>query len=280
MVVVSAAALGLSAGCQKSGAPGLTLSATAGAGSGATSGSTLSIDGGNSVAIDRVRLVISRAELEGPAACPGPSPTLGPTGPTSPDDGGRVVSGQGVMLDEGPGHDGDTPGEDGMDGDDDRCEFEGGPFLVDLSGGNLVGGVHAVAGFAAPAGTYDDVKLRVHTITTAQAAGDTAMQAMVDAGAAVLVDGSVAGTPFTFSAPLEATQKRAGPIVVDPSTGVNVTLEVDPSGWFKAADGSLLDPGAPAARDAILENMLASLRLIKDDDHDGQDDDQAGDSHH
>jgi hypothetical protein len=167
-----------------------------------------------------------------------------------------------------------------MDGDDDRCEIEGGPLLVDLAGGDLVGGVHAVADFSAPAGSYDDVKLRVHAITLAQAGGDSALQPMIDAGASVLVDGTLAGSPFTFSAPVEATQKRAGPIVVDPSTGVNVTLDVDPSGWFKAADGTLLDPNAPTAREAILENVRASIRLIKDDDRDGVDDDAAGDSHH
>jgi hypothetical protein len=264
---VLATALGLTAGCQN-GSKTLQLGLSATTGATPSSGATLAIDGGNSISIDRVQLVIARAELEGPAAC-----ATG-TGTTAAAMSGRGVP-AGVMFDQGggpgDGHDGHD-GEDGV-GETHDCEVEGGPFLIDLSGDTLAGGVHEVAGFTVATGTYEELKLWFSPITTAQAGSDTGLQALATAGASVQVDGTLAGVAFTFSAPLEAMQKREGTITVDPSTGANVTLDVDPSGWFKAHDGSRLDPTDPAMQAAILENVRASLRVLKDDNHDGVDDD-------
>jgi hypothetical protein len=167
-----------------------------------------------------------------------------------------------------------------MDDDHGECEVEGGPFLVDLSGEALASGVHWVAELDVPAGTWHEVKFVINTINAEKAGGDAGLLEMVDAHASILVDGTRDGAPFTFSLPLEVQQKREGDIVVDPSTGANVTLDVDPSGWFKAADGSRLDPEDPTARGAIIQNVKASIRVLHDDDGDGHDDDDHGDHGH
>jgi hypothetical protein len=109
-------------------------------------------------------------------------------------------------------------------------------------------------------------------IDAAKAGQDAGLLAMAQAGASILVNGTVDGAPFEFASAVSVSQKREGAIVVDPVTGTNVTLDLDPSGWFKAADGSRLDPADPAARSVIEARIQASLRVLCDDDEDGEDD--------
>jgi hypothetical protein len=86
-----------------------------------------------------------------------------------------------------------------------------------------------------PSGTCEELRFQIHVIDASQAGTNAGLAAM---------------------------------IVVDPSTGVNVTLDLDASGWFKAADGSKLDPADAAAVSAIDANIRASVRVVHDDDHD------------
>jgi hypothetical protein len=115
----------------------------------------------------------------------------------------------------------------------------------------------------------------VNTVPAARAGANGVLQELAAAHASILVDGLVedAGTtarPFTFSTPMEVTQKREGALVIGPAS--NVTLTFDPSGWFVAPGGGRLDPADAANQGAILANIRASLRLLHDDDHDGRDD--------
>jgi hypothetical protein len=181
----------------------------------------------------------------------------------------------------GSGGGGMSGGDDGMDDDDgDECEIEGGPYLIDLAGADLTGGVHFVVGLDVPAGTYEEVKFKINTISASKAGTDAGLLAMADAHASILVDGTMDGVPFQFSTPMALTQSREGAIVVDDATGANVTLDFDASGWFKAADGSKLDPTAPTDQGAILANIRASIRVVSDDDHDGKEDGEHGDGAH
>jgi hypothetical protein len=196
--------------------------------------------------------------------------------PSTADHGGGSGGGDGSGS-------GDSGGDDGS-GDDGggECEIEAGPFLVDLSGDTLTGPVHWVATVDVPFGTYQEIKFKVNTISAAKAGTDAGLLAMVDAHASILVEGTrsttVNGTtttaPFSFSTPMEVAQKREGAIVV--AEGANVTLDVDPSGWFKAADGTMLDPADATARGAIEANIRASIRVLQDDDEDGHDDGHDG----
>jgi hypothetical protein len=270
--------LGVAAGCSQGGGKGLSVSATTGAAA-AVGTTSAALDAGNGLSIDRLRLVVRKFEIEADedAACPlGPTGPSGPTGPTgaSGPTGPSGAAGAISLHGEGPGSGSSGSSDDGMDDHEGECEIEAGPFLVDLSGADLAAGVHWVASVDVPAGTYEEVKFKINTINAEKAGGDAGLLAMADAKASILVDGTRSGgAAFTFGVPLEVLQEREGAIVVDPAAGANVTLDIDPSGWFKAADGSLLDPDDATARGAIIQNVKASIRVMHDDDGDGHDDD-------
>jgi hypothetical protein len=264
------------AACSSSTGKGVTVSASTRttAGTAPPKATATSLDGGNGIVITQVQIVVRKFEVEGQPACKtapaSGTPTTPPTGTggmgaTPADDHGG--SGGSGGSDDGSG--------DGAGSDDGECEIESGPFLVDLSGDALTGGVHAVAGVDVPAGTYEELRFQIAPITAAQAGTDPGLGAMATAGASILVNGTDGTTPFQFKSTISVSQKREGAIVVD-STGTNVTLDFDPSGWFKAADGSKLDPTAAASASAIEANIRASVRVVHDDDHDGEDDDHGG----
>ncbi len=88
------------------------------------------------------------------------------------------------------------------------------------------------------------------------------------ADASVLVEGTVDGTPFTFTAPLDIdlelpfASPTEFPAEGNPVTLVSLTIDV--SGWF-AGTGDMLDPNDPANRSAIEGKIQASLELDEDD---------------
>jgi hypothetical protein len=51
----------------------------------------------------------------------------------------------------------------------------------------------------------------------------------------------------------------------------NVTLSIDPAGWFRSGTGRL-DPSVAADKAAIEANIAASIDVFGDDDEDGHDD--------
>lgn len=255
--IVVAACLTLSlAACSSSGSrTGITVSASAARPASAALRDA-SLDAGNGVVVDRIRIVVRKFEVEGQPACG--TPSSGSTG----------TAGTGAA---------DRGSDDGSSGHDDgECEIESGPFLVDLAGDALASGVHPVTGIDVPPGTYEELRFDVHVIDAAKAGTDAGLLAMAEAGASILVNGTVDGAAFEFKSAVSVSQKREGDIVVDPVTGANVTLDLDPSGWFKATDGSRLSPTDPAARSAIEARIRASLRVLCDRDEDGEDDDSEG----
>ncbi|MCX5731316.1 MAG: hypothetical protein NTY18_08210 [Deltaproteobacteria bacterium] len=253
--IVSAAMCAALVGCSSGASKGVTVSASAASAVGtAPRTGAKSIDAGNGISIDRLRLVVRRFEIEGSPAC-------APATPAS-SGGSSGTGGMGRSMD----------GSDDTSGDGSDCEVEKGPLLVDLSGADLAGGVHPVAAIDVPSGTYQEVKFQIHAIDATQAGTSAALGEMAAAGASILVDGTMDGKTFQFKSAIEVAQKREGTIVVDPLTGANVTLDVDASGWFKAADGSKLDPSDAAAAPAIEANIRSSIRVVHDDDHDGKDD--------
>jgi hypothetical protein len=276
-MMLALATLVVAAGCTSGTGKGLSVSAavvTTAASDTNTVASGNVIDAGNGILITRIRLVVATAEVEGSPACPNavvPAPTallpvLGRHGSDGSGRHGGTCRCDGFEEDE-------SGDDDCRDDDASECEIEGGPYLVDLSGADLTGSVHPVAGLEVPAGTYDEVEFKIKTINARKAGSDAGLQDMAAAHASTLVDGTMDGVAFTFRTAMALKQERTGAIVVDEATGGNVTLEFDASGWFKAADGSKLDPTDPTARGAILANIRASIRVLSDRDCDGWDDD-------
>jgi hypothetical protein len=275
------AALAVAAGCMSSSGKGLSVSATgraaarsasAAAGTNAIASGNV-IDAGNGLLITRIRVVVARAEVEGPPACPAPTtPTVTPPATAMP----RTARVHPPLLDDHSGNGSSGGTDDGASGgdshDDGECEIEGGPFLIDLAGADLTSGVTFVVGLAVPAGTYQEVKFKIDTVNATQAGTDTALLAMADAHASILVDGTMDGVAFQFSTSMALQQARQGAMVVDPVTGANVTLDFDASGWFKTAGGGKLDPTDATAQGQILANIRASIRVVSDDDRDGEED--------
>ncbi|MCA1826162.1 MAG: hypothetical protein ABR567_22305 [Myxococcales bacterium] len=147
-------------------------------------------------------------------------------------------------------------------------EMQAGPFLVDLSGTTLDSGAPAqLAAASLPAGTYREIKFKIHRPESSESS-DAGIQAMATAGASIVADGTIDGAAFSFSTPMDVEQEVEGSF--DLASGSNLTLNVDPSGWF---GGSVrLDPRDASVRGQIESNIQHSFKAFKDDNHDGHDD--------
>jgi hypothetical protein len=234
----------LAAACSKSatgpaGAGSISLSLTTGAATAVPSlGPSLSVSqtsGSNQLVLDSASIVLRHTELE---LQNGQCPTSG-----SPTAG-------------------------------DGCEeFEAGPMLLQLP---LDGSVSQQVALNAPPGTYSQLNFEIHA-----PGSDSADQAFVKAhpayqNASVRVVGTYNGTPFTYTSNLDVEQEQqlSPPLVVSgSSTSTNVTLQVDVSTWFKASDGSLIDPSTAVVggtnESVVKDNIKASLKAFEDQNEDG-----------
>ena len=155
----------------------------------------------------------------------------------------------------------------------DLQEYEAGPFVLDLNGAALNGTVQQVTVNDVPAGTYREIKFKVHPPSTTDST-DAAVQAMATVqagGASIIVEGQIDGQPYTFLSQLDAQEKYDGTFNLS-SGPQNVTLNVDPSTWFGGAGPARLDPRSASNKSAIENNIQSSMKLFEDDDRNGQDD--------
>jgi len=143
-----------------------------------------------------------------------------------------------------------------------------GPFLVDLSDGDLDGGIHQVFDVEVPEGTYEDLRFLVDTVSRKQAPGDGGLAGMKDLHASIAADGTFAGDSFRFTTSIRVKQKQEGPFTVGPGTS-SIVLAVDPAAWFVGAHGQLLDPRDLRNRGRILANIRCSIRMSSDTRADG-----------
>ena len=149
-----------------------------------------------------------------------------------------------------------------------EIEISQGPLLLDASGDALAGALLQLVTGSVPAGTYDKLKIDIHSVAAAPAGP---FDDLVKRGASILLEGTVDGQPFTFASALEAELEHEGTFALG-SAASNITLNVDVSRWFKAADGSRLDPRDSASQAGIAANLRASFSAFEDDDEDGVDD--------
>jgi hypothetical protein len=231
-------------------------------------------DGGVSLCgrltVDRVRMVVRSIELE-PLAKSGM-------------DGG---------VDAGRGDGGHRDDMNHQGGRDERCdpiadggvvcvkphgEVQIGPFLVDLSGQQLAGGIREAFDWAVPAGTYRQIKFAINTLSKPLASLSPGLAEMKALHASIAVDGFLDGKPFRFVTPMHLEQNREGTLQVGPGTA-NITLVVDPRGWFVGGQGQILDPRDRRDRGDILEAIRCSIRMFPDKDRKGDEDWDGGDDH-
>ncbi|HYV65533.1 MAG TPA: hypothetical protein VE964_04775 [Myxococcales bacterium] len=147
-----------------------------------------------------------------------------------------------------------------------RAPIASAPVIVELAGGELEGGVHPVLDAEAPKGTYDELAFRIRP--PAGVPDGAQMPAL-----SIVIEGSFQGRPFQLAAALEADQRLQGQFVAD-SNGRNLTINVDPSGWF-VSGAKVLDPFESSDRALIAANVGSSLSAFQDDDelgYENQDD--------
>lgn len=161
-------------------------------------------------------------------------------------------------------------GKESEEGDD--VEVEAGPFLIDLAGAALDGGIHEVLTAQVPPGEYREVKFQIHPLEEKEAQSNAAFQELLAKKASILVDGTVDQAAFAFASGLDEEQKLESKVSIGASAN-GLTLNIDPSGWFTASGGSRLDPRQESARSAIEANIKRSIDAYDDDDEDGEDDD-------
>jgi hypothetical protein len=154
----------------------------------------------------------------------------------------------------------DAEHEDAEHEDDgDECEFEGGPFIVDLP---LDGDVTIATGNI-PAGTYDSFRFKIDDLeegdddedddrarTPALLAEMRTVYPNFPSSASLVVKGTQNGQPFTvyFRSKLRISQAIVPPLTIPGDEAL--TVKIDPSSWFKngnqvldllALNGKLID---------------------------------------
>lgn len=162
-----------------------------------------------------------------------------------------------------------------IDPEPDGCEkFEAGPFLAQLP---LDGTVEATFELAIDTGHYVQIEFDIHKVSSGDAQ-DAAFIAQHPefADLSIRVEGTFDGNPFVFTTDLDVEQElQLLPVLVidENTTATNVTVLVDLDAWFRAADGSILDPetGNKGGQNesVIKENIKQSVEAFEDDDRDG-----------
>lgn len=156
-----------------------------------------------------------------------------------------------------------------------------GPMLIDLP---LSGASTSPLAVAIPAGSYSAAEFELDDVNTSARASQaekdflTAHPEFRDV--TVKVTGTYKGTAFTFlsraSAEIEFEFNPA--LVVQKDVNDNVTISLNLSEWFKAANGAVLAPTI-ANQAQIDQNIMTSFNAFGDRDRDGHEDGGRGESH-
>jgi len=88
-------------------------------------------------------------------------------------------------------------------------------------------------------------------------------------------DKSASGIAFTYRSKVDAKQKidlNPELVISESATSVNATLLISSANWFRAQNGSLVDPTVSQNEGVIDENLKASIRVFKDNNKDGSKD--------
>lgn len=158
---------------------------------------------------------------------------------------------------------GDSDGDSEADSDSDgpgNERFRQSGVTVDLP---LSGGVVTPITTTLPAGTYEEIEMDV---------------------ARLRLRGTYDGQSFDVTLPVDAELEMdfSPPFVVDSDDDrLNLTVTIDALGWFRNADGSVVDPRALATdadlRARFVSRVRASFRAFEDSDRDADDADSDSD---
>jgi hypothetical protein len=153
-----------------------------------------------------------------------------------------------------------------------ECEdFDQSPQLVDIP---LTNGVNTQLTVPVPEGTYERLDAHIQVPESGDASVAAFLVAHPEfAGKSVRVEGTYKGTPFVYTAPIDAQlELKFNPPLVVTSASKNVTVDVDVASWFKNSAGVALDPSDPANAATIAANIRRSFNVFEDDNEDGESD--------
>jgi hypothetical protein len=159
----------------------------------------------------------------------------------------------------------------GIPGQPGEVSAGNGPFLLHLAGTALGGGVTQEFSIEVPAGTYDELRFIVHKLEDGQRIG---VPELDGPRASIAMRLTVDGTDhLTFTSELNEAQRFGGTFVVEEGSAPdNITISIDPSGWFQDGSG-FLDPRESANRQDIEDAIRTSIDAFEDDDRNGLSDD-------
>jgi hypothetical protein len=164
----------------------------------------------------------------------------------------------------------DGPNCDGTG--DFQCEdVDQSPQLVNIP---LTSGVKTQLTVPVPEGSYERLDAHIQVPES----GDAGVAAFLAAhpefvGKSVRVEGTYKGTPFVYTAAIDAElELKFDPPLLVNSASNNVTVDVDVASWFKDSSGAVLDPSSTANATTIAANIRRSFNAFEDDDEDGESD--------
>ena len=171
-------------------------------------------------------------------------------------------------------HDDDATDDDAGTSTDDDGEFKQrtGAFVIDLTGSALEGQVVRLRDVSVEAGTYDEIEFDIGKVSVTEAGDNAALKELAQKEASIIVDGHIDGAPFQFVTSEHVEQEREARFEVTGGDDQNVTINIDPSGWFTGEGGNRLDPRESSARSAIENNLHRSIDAFDDHDKNGGED--------
>ena len=171
-------------------------------------------------------------------------------------------------------------GDDNPSSNESCAELELAPTVIDLP---VNGNVVSALSVAVPAGNYTALEAKIRPVDASRRGGAAFLTAHPElTGASVRVEGTFNGTAFTYTGATRAELETVfDPPLAAGTDGINVTVKVDLTTWFKTSSGALIDPATANAggSNAALAsaNIAGSFTAFRDDDHDGRDDDGGSD---
>ena len=158
----------------------------------------------------------------------------------------------------------------------DSCaELELAPTMIELP---VNGNVVSALSVPVPPGSYSAFEAKITPADTGRRGGAALIAAHPELRAAsVRVEGTFNGKPFTYTGATRAQiESRFDPPLVADASGINVTVRVNLTGWFRTSSGALIDPTTANAAgpnaELVSTNIARSFVAFCDDDRDGRDD--------
>lgn len=156
--------------------------------------------------------------------------------------------------------------------DNDRFDFEVNDLIINLP----VDGseVELITEEVRP-GFYDELNMEIdYNDDTIVDDPDFIDETDDDDGFSIVVRGIYDGEEFLFRSDedYDLDLDFNPPLEVTEGSSPDITITIDPSGWFKDAAGNDLDPRNPANYDRIEDNIEDSFDVDDDDDDDDDDD--------